>query len=105
MNSYYLLLARFSTGGHRRRKMQRDYWYDVRRKLSDMDSPEVIGDGGKANAAQLGGRAVATQTVPVVLRPGMSAICWVTFLMRRRRVDFRKASFWDSLANRSLTSC
>src|SRR4030095_8259020 len=54
-------------------KMQRDYWYDVRRKLSDMDSPEVIGVmAAKRTLRKLGGRAVATQTVPVVLEPNMA---------------------------------
>src|SRR6185369_3007694 len=41
-------------------KMQRDYWYDVRRKLSEMDSPEEIGAmAARRTLRKLGSRSVA----------------------------------------------
>ena len=76
-------------------KMQRDYWYDVRRKLSDMDSPEVIGVmAAKRTLRKLGGRAVPTQVVPVVLEPNMSRdLLGDIFNAASGESIFRKASF------------
>ena len=91
-------------------KMQRDYWYDVRRKLSDMDSPEVIGVmAAKRTLRKLGGRAVPTQVVPVVLEPNMSRdLLGDIFNAASGESIFRKASFLvgqlgELVANERLT--
>lgn len=91
-------------------KMQRDYWYDVRRKLADMDSPEMIGVmAAKRTLRKLGGRAVPTQTVPVVLEPNMSRdLLGDIFNAASGESIFRKASFLvgqlgEQVATRRLT--
>jgi len=48
-------------------KMQQDYWYDNKRKVADLDSPESIGRHAAERALRkLGARKVKTQQVPVV---------------------------------------
>jgi PmbA protein len=91
-------------------KMQRDYWYDVRRKLSDMDSPEVIGVmAARRTLRKLGGRAVPTQVVPVVLEPNMARdLLGDIFNASSGESIFRKASFLvgqlgEQIANHRLT--
>jgi PmbA protein len=50
------------TGG-----MQRDAWYDVRRKFHKLDAPEAIGiEAAKRTVRRLGARKVGTKRVPVV---------------------------------------
>jgi PmbA protein len=47
--------------------MQRDAWYDVRRKFRQMDAPEAIGtEAAKRAVRRLGARKVGTKRVPVV---------------------------------------
>ncbi|MCG3773494.1 MAG: Metalloprotease PmbA [Nitrospira sp.] len=47
--------------------MQRDSWYDVRRKFAKLDSPEMVGlEAARRTVRKLGARKVATQRVPVV---------------------------------------
>jgi PmbA protein len=47
--------------------MQRDSWYDVRRKFAKLDSPEMIGlEAARRTVRKLGARKVSTQRVPVV---------------------------------------
>jgi PmbA protein len=47
--------------------MQRDSWYDVRRKFAELDSPEMVGlEAARRTVRKLGARKVATQRVPVV---------------------------------------
>ncbi len=47
--------------------MQRDSWYDVRRKFAKLDSPETVGlEAARRTVRKLGARKVATQRVPVV---------------------------------------
>jgi PmbA protein len=91
-------------------KMQRDYWYDVRRKLSDMDSPEVIGVmAAKRTLRKLGGKAVPTQVVPVVLEPNMARdLLGDIFNAASGESIFRNASFLvgqlgELVANKRLT--
>jgi PmbA protein len=76
-------------------KMQRDYWYDVRRKLSEMDSPEVIGaTAARRTLRKLGSRAVPTQAVPVVLEPNIARdLLGDIFIAASGESIFRKASF------------
>lgn len=50
--------------------MQRDYWYDMRRSLADMEPPESIGRKAAVRALRrLNARKVETCDVPVVLEP------------------------------------
>jgi PmbA protein len=75
--------------------MQRDYWYDVRRTMSEMDSPEEIGVmAAQRTLRKLGGRSVPTQTVPVVLEPNMARdLLGDIFNAASGESIFRKASF------------
>jgi len=91
-------------------KMQRDYWYDVRRKLSEMDTPEVIGVmAAKRTLRKLGGRSVPTQAVPVVFEPSMARdLLGDIFNAASGESIFRKASFLvgqlgEKIANERLT--
>ncbi|HSE36814.1 MAG TPA: metallopeptidase TldD-related protein [Blastocatellia bacterium] len=76
-------------------KMQRDYWYDMRRKLSEMDSPEEIGaTAAKRTLRKLGSRSVPTQAVPVVLEPNMARdLLGDIFSAASGESIFRKSSF------------
>ncbi|MFY9607176.1 MAG: metallopeptidase TldD-related protein [Blastocatellia bacterium] len=54
-------------------KMQRDYWYDVRRKLSELDTPEDIGVmAARRTLRKLRARPVPIQNVPVVFEPNIA---------------------------------
>ncbi|HTL60388.1 MAG TPA: metallopeptidase TldD-related protein [Nitrospira sp.] len=47
--------------------MQRDAWYDVRRKFHTLDAPEAIGtEAARRTVRRLGARKVGTKRVPVV---------------------------------------
>jgi PmbA protein len=76
-------------------KMQRDYWYDVRRKLSDMDTPEDIGVmAAKRTLRKLNGKSVPTQSVPVIFEPNMARdLVGDIFNAASGESVFRKASF------------
>jgi PmbA protein len=91
-------------------KMQRDYWYDVRRKFSELDSPEEIGRiAAQRTLRKLGGRSVPTQAVPVVLEPMMARdLLGDIFNAVSGELIFRKASFLvgqlgEKIANSKLT--
>jgi PmbA protein len=91
-------------------KMQRDYWYDVRRKLSEMDSPEKIGETAALRTLRkLGSRAVPTQAIPVVLEPNIARdLLGDIFSAASGESIFRKASFLvgqlgEQIANERLT--
>lgn len=91
-------------------KMQRDYWFDVRRKLSEMDSPENIGVmAARRTLRKLGSRSVATQSVPVVLEPNIARdLLGDIFNAASGESIFRKASFLvgqlgEQIANERLT--
>jgi PmbA protein len=91
-------------------KMQRDYWYDVRRKLSEMNSPEEIGVmAARRTLRKLGGRSVPTQAVPVVLEPNLARdLLGDIFNAASGESIFRKASFLvgqlgEQIANERLT--
>lgn len=54
--------------------MQRDYWYSVKRRVADLDSPESIGlHAARRTLRRLGARSVATCEVPVVFDPEMAS--------------------------------
>jgi len=76
-------------------KMQRDYWYDVSRKLSDLDSPEEIGaTAARRTLRKLGARPVPTQSLPVVLEPNIAAdLVGDVFQAVSGDAIFRKSSF------------
>lgn len=76
-------------------RMQRDYWYDVRRKLRYMDSPEEIGVmAAKRTLRKLNGRPVPTQDVPVILDPNIARdLLGDLFRAISGESIFRKASF------------
>lgn len=76
-------------------KMQRDYWYDVRRKFADLDSPEEIGRiAAKRTLRKLNPRPVSTQSVPVILEPMIAAsLIGNIFQAVSGESIFRKASF------------
>lgn len=51
-------------------KMQRDYWYDTKRRFADLESAESIGRRAAERAARkLGARKIKTVQVPVVFDP------------------------------------
>jgi PmbA protein len=51
-------------------RMQRDYWYSVKRSLRKLDPPEVVGKKAAERVLRrLGARKVKTQVVPVVFDP------------------------------------
>ena len=50
--------------------MQRDYWYSVKRKFQELDSPEQIGqEAARRTIRRLGSRSISTQEVPVIFDP------------------------------------
>lgn len=76
-------------------KKQRDYWYDVRRKLSELSSPEEIGvKAAERTLRKLGGTSVPTQSVPVVFEPNIARdLVGDIFQAASGDSIFRKASF------------
>jgi len=51
-------------------KMQRDGWWSGARRLSDLESPEAIGqEAARRTLRRLGARKVPTQRVPIVFAP------------------------------------
>ena len=50
--------------------MQRDYWYSVKRKFHELDSPEKIGqEAARRTVRRLGSQQISTQEIPVVFDP------------------------------------
>ena len=51
-------------------KMQRDGWWSSARRLSDVESPESVGqEAARRTVRRLGARRVATQSVPIIFAP------------------------------------
>ena len=91
-------------------RMQRDYWYDTRRRLADLLAPEEIGRiAARRTLRKLNGRSVPTQTVPVVFDPSMAAsLLGNLFDAVSGETIFRRASFLvgrlgEEVASRHLT--
>jgi PmbA protein len=91
-------------------RMQRDYWFDVRRKFSELDTPEEIGKMAAIRTLRkLGSRSVATQSVPVVFEPNIARdFLGDIFNASSGESIFRKASFLvgqlgEQVANKGLT--
>ncbi|HWC77336.1 MAG TPA: TldD/PmbA family protein, partial [Blastocatellia bacterium] len=76
-------------------RMQRDYWFDHRRKLSQMDSPEEVGRvAAMRTLRKLGARPVPTQNVPVIFEPHIAReLLGDIFDAVSGESIFRKASF------------
>lgn len=90
--------------------IQYDYWYDARRKLSELDTPEDIGiTAAKRTLRKLNGKPVPTQTVPVILEPNMARdLLEDIFKAVSGESIFRKASFLvgqlgEQVASKHLT--
>jgi PmbA protein len=50
--------------------MQRDYWYSVKQKFHELDSPEQVGqEATRRTVRRLGSRSIPTQEVPVIFDP------------------------------------
>ena len=90
--SFSLATVPVATEGQR---MQRDYWYDVRRILSDLGSPEEIGRvAAERTIRKLGARSVPTQNVPVIFEPNIArSLIGDIFQAVSGESIFRKASF------------
>jgi PmbA protein len=91
-------------------KMQRDYWYDVRRKLSELNTPEEIGVmAAKRTLRKLGARPVPIQNVPVVFEPNIARdLVGDIFNAVSGESIFRKSSFLvgqlgERIASKRLT--
>jgi PmbA protein len=51
-------------------RMQRDGWWSSARRLSDVESPESVGqEAARRTVRRLGARRVATQSVPIIFAP------------------------------------
>jgi PmbA protein len=82
----------------------------VRRKLSELDSPENIGVmAAKRTLRKLGGRSVPTQSVPVIFEPNIARdLVGDIFQAASGDAIFRKASFFvgqlgEKVASANLT--
>jgi PmbA protein len=54
-------------------QMQRDYWYTLSRRASDMESPEAVGRrAAERTLRRLGARKLSTRTVPVLFVPELA---------------------------------
>jgi len=91
-------------------RMQRDYWFDVRRRFSELDTPEEIGKmAAMRTLRKLGSRSVVTQSVPVVFEPNIARdFLGDIFNATSGESIFRKASFLvgqlgEQVANKGLT--
>jgi PmbA protein len=76
-------------------KLQRDYWYDSRRSLARMESPDAIGRrAAERTLRKLGARRVKTQTCPIVFDPVVAqSLVGDIFGAVSGDAVFRKASF------------
>jgi PmbA protein len=88
-------------------QMQRDYWYDVRRSLAELEDAESIGRRAAARALRrLGARKIASCEVPVVFEPTISRDLLSTIFQAVSGDSvYRKASFLvDRLGERVAAS-
>lgn len=91
-------------------KMQRDYWYDTKRRFADLESAEAIGRKATARAVRrLGARKSRTVQVPVVFDP-LTAASLLSNIFQAVSGDsiIRKSSFLmgqigERIANPLLT--
>lgn len=65
-SSYSLSVSPIATDG-KGGGMQRDYWYSVKRKFHQLESPEQVGkEAARRTVRRLGSQPILTQEVPVV---------------------------------------
>lgn len=84
-------------------RMQRDYWYSSRRKLSQIESPESIGrTAAFRTLRRLGAKKVATRRCPVVFDPESAATLLSHLASALSGYSlYRRASFlYDKLGER-----
>ena len=76
-------------------QLQRDYWYDSRRSLALLETPDSIGKRAATRTLRrLGGRKVKTQSVPVVFDPIVAqSLLSDIFSAISGDAIFRKSSF------------
>ncbi len=76
-------------------RLQRDYWYDARRRLASLEDPASVGRrAAERTIHKLGARRVPTQTCPVVFAPEVAAsLIGHVFGAVSGDAIFRKASF------------
>jgi PmbA protein len=93
--STLISLAAVPVAADDRGHMQRDYWYDTRRRLDELASPEEIGRvAAQRTLRKLNARSVPTQSVPVVFDPQMAAsLLGHLFEALSGETIFRRASF------------
>jgi PmbA protein len=75
--------------------MQRDYWYSVSRRRSQLESPEAVGrKAAQRTLRKLGGRKMATCQVPVIFDPETApSLIGHIFEAVRGDAIYRSASF------------
>lgn len=85
-------------------QMQRDYWYDVKRRGELLDSPESIGRRAAQRAAsRLGARPVPTAEVPVLFAPEVAVGLFGHFLGAISGGSlYRKSSFLEGCLGQRL---
>jgi PmbA protein len=91
-------------------KMQGAYWYDVKRKFADVDTPEAIGRiAAERTLRKLGSRPVPTQSVPVIFEQNIArTLMGYVFQAVSGEAIFRKSSFFvgqlgERVANENIT--
>lgn len=83
--------------------MQRDWWWDHRRALSDLDTPETTGRiAGERTVARLGARRINTARVPVLFAAETAAglIGHLVSAVSGRNLYRRSSFLLDSLGER-----
>ncbi|MED5609859.1 MULTISPECIES: metalloprotease PmbA [Pseudomonas] len=85
-------------------QMQRDYWYDVKRRGELLDSPQSIGRRAAQRAAsRLGARPVPTAEVPVLFAPEVAVGLFGHFLGAISGGSlYRKSSFLEGCLGQRL---
>ena len=86
--------------------MQRDYWYSVSRRRSALESPEAVGrKAAERTLRKLGGRKVATCSVPVIFdQETAPSIVGHVFDAVRGDAIYRSASFLTGKLNQKVAS-
>jgi PmbA protein len=93
--SAYLYAAAVAAEGE---QLQTSYWYDVKRFLKELPSPESVGREGARRAVRLlGAKKVKSQKVPVIFEPTMAA-GFISSIASAASGDlvFKKSSFLAS---------
>src|SRR6201999_3666116 len=86
--------------------MQRDGWWSSARRLSDVDSPESVGEeAARRTVRRLGARRVPTQRVPIVFAPEIArSLIGNIFEAANGDSIYRGASFWANQLGQQVSS-